>query len=74
MARLYRVCWSGKGWNNGTGSIGNKKGRHIVSLWRDLECFNKLEINREISNVLGSQTKSSTLIFREKTAKIRGVL
>lgn len=62
MVRLHRTCWSGKGWNNGTSSIGNKKGRHIVSLWRDLECFNKLDIIREMFNVLGFQTNSSTLI------------
>jgi len=73
MARLRRTCWSGKGSNNGTSSIGNKKGRHIVSLWRDLECFNKLYIIREVSNVLGFQTKSSTLIFKPKSRIIHGI-
>lgn len=56
----FRTCWSGKWTNDGPGTIGNQKGRHIVSLWPDLDyCFNTLDIIRGILNLLGLQTKSS---------------
>jgi len=54
IAFIYRTCWSGNEWNNGTSTIGNKKGRHIFSLWRHLKSFNKLDIIREVFNILGS--------------------
>ena len=42
----------------------NREVWHIVSLWRDFECFNKLDIIRLISNILGFQAKSSTSISK----------
>ncbi len=57
----YRTCWSGNKWDNGTGTIGNGRGRHVVSLWRDLECFNQFDIIRQMFNILGSKVfKSAT--------------
>lgn len=49
-------------WNTGTSTVGNRRARHLVPLWRDLECFNILGIILEISNILGVQAKSSTFI------------
>ena len=72
IKQLCRICWSGNQWNNGSGTVGNKKGRHIVSLWRELECLNKLDIIRHMSNILGFQKQSPALISKGRSSIIHG--
>ena len=63
MLFIYRTCWSGNEWNKGNDTMGNKKGRHIFYLWRDLECLNKLNIIREVFNLLGSSNANSSSLI-----------
>ncbi len=50
---LYRTCWAGKWNHNGSAIKGNQKGRHIVSLWRNLGCFNRYNIINSVFQILG---------------------
>ncbi len=54
----YRICWSGK-WKDMGSEIGFQNGRHVVSLWRDLGCFNKFNIIYEVLRILGFDSNGS---------------
>jgi len=39
--------------------MGYQRGRHIISLWRDLGCFNKFNIIYEVLRILGFSPNST---------------